>query len=287
MPRWWHEGADWLEALPGTAEAVCERWRLNPEGAAMHGSNAIVLPVRRDGVPLALRMTMPDKRKADEVRALRFWNGRGTVRLLEADAGMGASLLERLDGQRSLAQLPLEDAVPVIAKLMRRLAVPAPPDVTSTASIVQGQIDTMPAEWERLGRPFNRSVLDDALSAAIPLRETSSNLAVNGDLHFEQVLAGERESWLAVDPVLLRGDIEYDLARILWSRLDEMARNEDIRHWFNVIITAAGLERDRARAWVIFRAVDYWLWGLDYGLTEDPKRCERLVGVFGADQPRG
>lgn len=287
MPRWWHEGADWLEALPGTAEAVCERWRLNPEGAAMHGSNAIVLPVRRDGVPLALRMTMPDKRKADEVRALRFWNGRGTVRLFEADAGMGASLLERLDGQRSLAQLPLEDAVPVIAKLMRRLAVPAPPDVTSTASIVQGQIDTMPAEWERLGRPFNRSVLDDALSAAIPLRETSSNLAVNGDLHFEQVLAGERESWLAVDPVLLRGDIEYDLARILWSRLDEMARNEDIRHWFNVIITAAGLERDRARAWVIFRAVDYWLWGLDYGLTEDPKRCERLVGVFGADQPRG
>jgi len=253
----------------------------------MHGSNAIVLPVRRDGVPLALRMTMPDKRKADEVRALRFWNGRGTVRLFEADAGMGASLLERLDGQRSLAQLPLEDAVPVIAKLMRRLAVPAPPDVTSTASIVQGQIDTMPAEWERLGRPFNRSVLDDALSAAIPLRETSSNLAVNGDLHFEQVLAGERESWLAVDPVLLRGDIEYDLARILWSRLDEMARNEDIRHWFNVIITAAGLERDRARAWVIFRAVDYWLWGLDYGLTEDPKRCERLVGVFGADQPRG
>jgi len=32
---------------------------------------------------------------------------------------------------------------------------------------------------------------------------------------------------------------------------------------------------------VVFRAVDYWLWGLDAGLTEDPLRCRRLVEAFG------
>jgi streptomycin 6-kinase len=36
-------------------------------------------------------------------------------------------------------------------------------------------------------------------------------LAVNGDLHSDQLLRGEREPWLTVDPVLLRGDIAYDL----------------------------------------------------------------------------
>ena len=23
--------------------------------------------------------------------------------------------------------------------------------------------------------------------------------------------------------------------------------------------------------------VDYWLWGADHGLTEDPKRCQRIL----------
>jgi hypothetical protein len=34
--------------------------------------------------------------------------------------------------------------------------------------------------------------------------------------------------------------------------------------------------RDR----VVFRAVDYWLWGLHHGLTEDPGRCHRLLASF-------
>ncbi len=28
------------------------------------------------------------------------------------------------------------------------------------------------------------------------------------------------------------------------------------------------------------RSVDYWLWGLEHGLTEDPVRCDRLVRLF-------
>jgi streptomycin 6-kinase len=51
-------------------------------------------------------------------------------------------------------------------------------------------------------------------------------------------------------------------------------------HWFDVIVTEAGLDRDRAAAWVLFRSIDYWLWGLTYGLTEDPMRCARLVRIF-------
>lgn len=83
-----------------------------------------------------------------------------------------------------------------------------------------------------------------------------------------------------VDPVLLRGDIEFNLARILWSRLDEMVGNDEVERWFKAIVDEAGLERDRARRWVLYRTVDYWLWGLDYSLTKDPVRCARLAHVF-------
>lgn len=280
MPRWWHEGDDWLTSLPEIVEDTCRRWRLDLDGQIMHGSNAIVIPVRQDGEPLVLRMTFPDDRTDDEVRALRFWKGRGTVRLFDADPAIGASLLERLDGGRTLAQCPLAEAAPIIAQLMRELAIPAPTDVPSTNSIVQERIESLATDWKRLGQPFDQSILDAALGTAEELSHTDSELAVNGDLHFDQVLAATREPWLMVDLVLLRGDIEYDLARILWSRLDEMTNDEELARWVEVLVADAELERDRARLWVLFRSVDYWLWGLDYGLTEDPKRCARLARAF-------
>lgn len=283
MPRWWHDSTGWLDALPDTVRDLCARWHLTRDGPVMHGSNALVVPVRRRHEPLVLRVTPPDARFPDELAALRFWNGRGTVHLLDADPGAGASLLERLDNDRSLAGLPLDEAVPIIAWVMRRLAVPAPPETPSTADIVRERGATLEPDWVRLGHPFSREVLDAAIAAARALGMPGSScplLAVNGDLHFAQVLAGTREPWLVVDPVLLRGDIAYDLARILWSRLDEMPDDADIRRHIATIVREADLDRDQALAWILYRTVDYWLWGLDYGLTEDPVRCARLVHVL-------
>lgn len=280
MPRWWHDGQHWLHTLPETTEAICRRWNLTTEDEIRHGSNAIVIPVRRNGEPLALRMAPPDDRNRAEVRALQFWNGQGTVRLVDADTDIGATLLERLDAEHSLGVRPLRVAVPIIAQLMRRLAIPAPPAVPSTAAVVRERAATMPAEFRELGAPFDRATLDAALETATRLGTTPSALAVNGDLHFDQVLAGNREPWLVVDPTLLQGDIEYDLARLLWSRLDEMTDDAEVLHWFEVIVAEADLDRNRAKSWVLFRTVDYWLWGLTYGLTEDPERCARLARIF-------
>jgi streptomycin 6-kinase len=60
-------------------------------------------------------------------------------------------------------------------------------------------------------------------------------------------------------------------------------RDEDaVRRSLGSAVDAAGLDPERARAWVVYRAADYWLWGLRHGLTEDPRRCERLLTVLGA-----
>jgi len=56
---------------------------------------------------------------------------------------------------------------------------------------------------------------------------------------------------LTVDPVLYRGDIEYDLARILWSRLDEMD-DRAVHVHFDTIVSEARLDEARAVTWVIF-----------------------------------
>ena len=277
MPRWWHDGAEWLAALPGTAEAVCRRWGLRLDGEPQHGSNALVLPVRRGDELLALRLTPPGPEVGEQVAALRFWAGRGTVRLEAADLAAGAMLLERLAMDGSLRALPIEEALAVLGTMMRRLATPAPASVPSTAEIVAGRAAALPSDWERLGRPFDKAFLMSAADSAARLTQRDGFLAVNGDLHSGQVLRGTREPWLTVDPVLLRGDIAYDLARVLWTRVDEMPDRASITEHFDAAVQAAGIEAERGRNSVLFRAVDYWLWGLRVGLTEDPERCRRLL----------
>lgn len=268
---------DWLATLPSAIDHHLTTWDLRRDGPVMHGSHALVIPVTRDDTPLVLRMNAPSEDVTAHIEALRFWQGRGTVHLVDADPSAGAMLLERLDMHHSALNLPSEEAMDVLGVMARRLAVPAPPSARSTADLALARADSLERDWLRQAKPFDRAFLRAGEKAVETLVTTQSTLAVNGDLHSAQVLAGTREPWLTVDPILLRGDIAYDLARVLWTRLDDMPDQTAIREHLSIVVTAANLNPDQSKNWIIFRAIDYWLWGLDAGLTEDPLRCHRLI----------
>lgn len=281
QPRWWTDGTGWLDSLPELVRRQCRVWDLEPDGSPWHGSNALVLPVRRAGEPYVLRLAPPDERTRGELAALDFWNGRGTVLQHQADPDAGASLLERLDGDRTLRGIDLGPAAEILGVIMRRLAVPiGDHQAPSTNAIIAARVGELERDWVETGRPFDRSVLSVAVAAGRSLTGAAEDVAVDGDLHHDQVLAAAREPWLVVDPVLLRGDIGYDLARSLWWRLDDMPDDRTIRSQLDIIADAAGLDHDHAQAAAIFRTVDYWLWGLRNGLTEDPVRCARLLAAI-------
>lgn len=283
QPRWAYDqaGHRWLDELPELIRHQCSSWNLTITGPPFHGSNALVLPVIRCGEPCALRLSPPGDEIAAEARALRVWAGRGTVRLIEVDEHANALLLERLDGSRSLAALPVLEAIEVLGELTRTLAVPVPDDVASTTSIAADLLDGFERDWLSVGRPTPRRQLDVALRfAAERAAEDSAPTAVDGDLHFEQVLRGARAPWLVVDPVLLRGDREYDIGRVLWTRLDELEDARAVTTAFERFVTASDVPEARARAWVVLRSMSYLLWGIRRGLTEDPVRCRRLLDQF-------
>lgn len=280
MMRWSSEGTQWLDGLPGLVNDQCDRWDLRICGQAAHGSNAIVFPVSGGTDKFALRLTRPGPEVADEIRALMFWDGHGTVRLFDADARRGATLLEWLSSRESLNDVPVSEAMAHLGRMMRHLAVPGADFAPATGAVAASRAEGLEREWDLLGQPFDPAVIAEAMHVSQSLSAAGSNLAVNGDLHSENVLRAEREDWLTVDPRLLHGDIEYDLGNVLWTRLDEMPSAADIVRCFDIVVTEAKLERDRARNWAVFRAVDYWLWGLSHGLTEDPPRCARLFAAL-------
>ena len=84
MPRWWGDvaGHQWLDRLPRLVADQCRTWGLQLDGAVRHGSNALVVPVRRGAEELVVRMSPPGDDVGQEASALQFWNGQGTVKLI-------------------------------------------------------------------------------------------------------------------------------------------------------------------------------------------------------------
>lgn len=264
-PEW----QSWVDSLPRLIRAQVDEWDLHADGPAIHGYCSMVLPVRtRDDVPAVLKAAFPDDESQHEHLALRRWAGAGAARLLSADPHRRMLLLERLH-QRNLNELWDIEACEIVAELYRRIHVPTLPQLRSLA--VHTARST--ADLKRLPRnaPVPRRLVEQAIALGDDLAAdpTVTGTLIHGDLHYENVLAGDREPWLVIDPKPMNGDPHYEVAPMLWNRWDELAGyvRDGVRRRLSALVDAAALDMDRARAWVIVRMMHNAMWEL----TEMPE----------------
>lgn len=270
------ERRDWIAALPEAASRAARRWHLVPDGTPLHGYCAVVWPVRTsDGTAAVLKISWPHDEAEDEGVALRVWAGRGTVRLLDADGY--TLLLERLDPRHSLNEEPLDEAVTRIATLLRTLAIPAPPLHRRLSDVAAKWSANLPARADGLAVP--KQLVDTAVGYCRELGPAADRLLVNEDLHYFNVLRGEREPWLMIDPKPLLGEPEFCVIPMLWNRYQETGGSQGVRPRFDAIVDIAGLDPERARAWTLVRAVSNWLWALSGGGVPF---ADVLAGICGA-----
>jgi streptomycin 6-kinase len=269
--------AAWVDALPARVDGLLEEWNLALDGSPMHGYCSLVLPVRTDaGAPTALKVAYEGDDESDhEHLALQLWQGRGAVRLLRADPHRRAMLLERLHPE-DLNHLWDVEACEVVAGLYPRLHLPAPPQLRTVTSYVErwtAAMQSMPRN-----APIPRRLVEQAthLSRALCSDPASTGRVVHGDLHYENVLAGDREPWLAIDPKPMSGDPHYEPAPMLWNRVDELVAptsaqsvRDGVRRRFHTLVDAAGLDEDRARDWVVVRTVLNAHWAVEDAQRED------------------
>jgi len=124
------------------------------------------------------------------------------------------------------------------------------------------------------GIPVPHRMVEQVLSLGRDLVADPASVGriVHGDLHYENVLAGDREPWLVIDPKPMSGDPHYELAPMLWNRYEELADDvrAGVRRRFHTLVDAAGLDEDRARDWVVVRMVLNANWSV-----EDAQRAGR------------
>ena len=252
----WHRGTDagaaWLESLPRLVGRCAERWSLELGDPFPDSRVALVVPATTpDGNDAVLKIQYVDRETAHEAAALARWNGDGAVRLLDHDPTMHALLLERCTPGTHLADRDPDEALDVLIALLPRLWKQAGDPFTTLVTEARHWSRQLPGRWERASRPFERELLDTALAFMHDLGESQrEQVLLHQDLHADNVLAAQREPWLAIDPKPLVGEREFAVAPIV--RGEELGHSRAlVVHRLDRLSSELGLDRERARGWTI------------------------------------
>ena len=195
---------------------------------------------------------MPHMEGEHEIHGLRFWNGDPTVRLIDADEGLGAMLIERCEPGSVLRTVPESEQDRVIAYILRRLwRLPLAPHPFRPLS------DLM-AYWGKetlaeIDRWPDAGLVQEGLRLLEELpRNSSATVLLATDLHAGNVLRAQREPWLAIDPKPFLGDPAFDATQHLFNCSQRLRSNTDAT--INDFADLLGVDHERVRLWMFARA---------------------------------
>lgn len=255
------DGMAWIERLPALAEHYLRRWRCSLDGPVTSGAVALIMPVRSPYGPAVIKISFAHPGNVDEHRALRLWQGNGAVRLYRDAPGDFALLAERVTTRQ--LDLPDDQALEVSGKLLRQLAVPAPPDMPTLASQAPGWEEQMLDQDQRTGHPLPGRIVDAALETIRDLGQDRTATMLHGDLHAGNILASDR-GWLTIDPKGVAGNPAHDAMTMMLYGYQQVMRAADLRteldRRLRIFCDASGADLGWARRLTQARCVSAVLW---------------------------
>jgi streptomycin 6-kinase len=257
---------DWLDRLPALVGRIAADWRIEVgEPFLPGGATAWVAPARDDaGTDFALKVGWRHPEAAHEADGLRTWDGAGAIRLCRATELAEATvlLLERCQPGTQLRASPAEEHDLVIAGLLLRLWVKPPPGHGFRP--LSDMCDYWASRYEERS-PAARSCLEAPLAEVgirllreLP-RSGGDDLLLHTDLHAGNVLAAEREPWLAIDPKPYVGDPAYDVTQHIFNGV--FLEGADAGALAARMAGLLDLDLSRILRWLFARAVEaspYW-----------------------------
>lgn len=279
-------GAEWVAALPRLLADLCDDWSLEPAGPVRTGWTALVVPVVREGEPLALKLVWPHVEGREEALVLRHWEGQGAVRLVQADPGRWVMLLEALDASRDLRVLDVDTACEVAGQVLTRLHRPAPPGLRPLSDFARDQSGRIAETEGVLPRRMVERV--QGLVRDLTADPACDATLVHTDLHYENVLHAlpgsprpAAEQWVAIDPHAMAGHPGFELQPLLRNRADELGTGASfrwlVRRRLEVACEAAGIDEDEALAWSYVATAVQARWAAQDGDRDRVSFCVALL----------
>jgi streptomycin 6-kinase len=224
-------GEKWLGELPRIIQELSKSWSLEVEPFYEILSYNFVAPcVAKDGeAVLKIAPPLNNPEIFNEARYLQLADGKGAVNLLRINETHRAILLERLTPGANLKEVYRTDdakavdiAIKTIGEILKK-----PPQHHSFHKL-EDWFDDFFRNSEKTRFPSGfickaRGFYEELSSAS------ENKFLLHGDLHHENVLSATRESFLAIDPKGIVGDIGYEIAVFLNNHFWWLASERNLR----------------------------------------------------------
>jgi streptomycin 6-kinase len=271
-------GEAWLGELPAKIAAVEARWGLRVGPPYTLTYNYVAPAVQADGTEVVLKLGVPHRELLTEMEALRLFCGRGCARLLRCAPEAGAMLLERLKPGTRLASLADDEAATgIAAEVMSALWQPAPEghSFPTTGTWMAG-FGRLRGRYGGSTGPLPGPAVERAEGLAAELGASAgAPVVLHGDLHHFNILAAEREGWLAIDPKGVVGEPAYEAGALLRNPVPGVFGWPDLKaktgRRMTVLAERLNLAAARIAGWAYAQMVLSAWWSLEDGGAPHPK----------------
>jgi streptomycin 6-kinase len=278
-------GRTWLAELPRLIDGCALRWRLTVDPPVADLSYNFVAPARLpDGTEAVLKLGVPHREFAGELEALRFFDGRGSVRLIDADEEAGVMLLERAVPGEPLWDMDDERAAAIVAGVMKQLwrPVPAVHPFSTLGDWVRG-FDRLRARFDGATGPLPERMVEAAERLYGELGSTGEQVLLHGDLHHGNILSARRAPWLAIDPKGVVGPRGFEVGAFMRNPLSAVVSTPDaskrLGRRIALLSEHLGFPQQVVRDWAFIQALLSAWWTVeDHGRGwEMPLRYAELL----------
>jgi streptomycin 6-kinase len=255
----------WLDALPELVREMTSLWSLAiGRSCDGFGMNALVVEATTaDGTAAVLKLAPPsDAEKLGlEATVLRLADGGGCVRLLDADVGRRALLLERLGPSMYDLGVPRRRRHELLLEAVQRLWRPVDPRVhlQRGSARARGTVERLEQVWEQSDRACSERVLADAIACAerrAAAHDDARAVLCHGDLHELNALRSDDGSFRLIDPEGVMAEREYDLGVLMRNAPGE----DDLHERADWLAEATGCDRTAIWEWGTAERVLSGLW---------------------------
>lgn len=259
------QGKTWLADLPTIIQILQSRWNLSNLTPVNNMTYHYVAKATRNTQPVVIKIGLDKQTTQNEMRALEYFNGCGSIDLLAFNEEYNALLLQQAVPGITLKSLPQTETHNVLDHYLQTMNnLHSKPLTTHHYPHISEwllAIDKTPTD------KFPAKVLTKAIALKNQLLNTStSQVFLHGDLHLDNVLQQGNE-WLAIDPKGVIGEPEFEMFAfdfIATNELDNHAQlNSLLDECANRIAKKSTLNAERIKAWTFIRLVLSAAWSIE------------------------
>ena len=266
MNVWGDTGREWLKSLANIIIELSAHWKLSDVKPVENMSyNYVAFAKQHHNTPVVLKFSCDKVLIEEECRALTYFNGVGSIRVIDRAPNCNALLLEQaIPGCLLKANHPkdIANTIEIYADVIKALASKPKPETEYT------HVKKWCQAIDRITDPrISLKYIDKAKELKTYLLSSSDKeYLCHGDLHLENIIR-HGDSWLSIDPKGIIGEMAFEaaafdlLGKSDWNEPETISNKMNQR--LSLLANQLDICEDRLRAWVFLRVIISAQWFIE------------------------